>query len=132
MFKSKFYIPALFAFGGIQAQTPFEQAKIISTYNSEKVESLNKRIQLNQAITQSKIQNYLSVNPTEKEYFSINGVNYRIVDIFNGRPVFQTTDNASAARAIKANQLYPGGALGLSLEGQGMNISMWDGGWVLM
>lgn len=131
MFKARFYIPALFMFGAVQAQTPKEKAKIINSYDSRKTELLNQEIKAREASVQNKIDEYLSKNPTEKQYFSVDGVSHRIVDIYNGKPIYQSTDNALAARAIKTNHLYPGGSLGLSLEGEGMDIALWDGGWVL-
>src|SRR5690554_1642650 len=131
MFKVRLYIPALFILGLVQAQTPEEQAKIINSYDSQKIENLTRHIQANQIAVQKRIDDYLSKNPSETQYFWVNGVGHRIVDIFNDRPIYQTTDNASAAMAIKTRNLYPGGSLGLSLEGEGMNIALWDEGWVL-
>lgn len=131
MFKARFYIPALFVFGIIQAQTPQEKAKIINSYDSRKIEILNQEIKAREISVQNKIDDYLSKNPSERQYFSVNGVSYRMVDVINGKPVYESTDNALAARALKTNRLYPGGSLGLSLEGEGMDIALWDGGWVL-
>lgn len=45
-----------------------------------------------------------------------------------GNPVYFTTDNAGAALTTRANRLNSGGSLGLSLDGQGMTIGIWDGG----
>ena len=46
----------------------------------------------------------------------------------NGNPIYYTTDNAGAAITTRANRLNSGGSLGLSLDGQNMNIGVWDGG----
>lgn len=43
-------------------------------------------------------------------------------------PVYFTTDNSGAALTTRANRLNSGGSLGLSLDGQGMTIGIWDGG----
>lgn len=45
-----------------------------------------------------------------------------------GRPIYFTTDNVGAALTTRANRLNSGGSLGLSLDGQGMTIGIWDGG----
>ena len=131
MFKRKLHIFTLLILGVAQGQTIEEQAKIISNYDSQKIEALNQHIRENQIATQQRIDEYLSKNPTEKQYFWIDERGYRIVDIINGKPMYQTTDNAAAAMAIRTRHLYPGGSLGLSLEGEGMNIALWDEGWVL-
>jgi len=131
MSKTKFYLPALLVFGAVNAQTPTEQEKIKSTYDYNSIELLQAEINQNQKEVQQRINNYLAENPSQKEFFTKNGVSYRIFDILDGKPVYQSTDNNSSARAIKTNHLYPGGSLGLSLEGEGMNIGVWDGGWIL-
>lgn len=46
----------------------------------------------------------------------------------NGNPIYYTTDNVGAAITTRANRLNSGGSLGLSLDGQNMNIGIWDGG----
>lgn len=131
MSKIKFYLPALLVFGAAHAQTPAEQEKIKSTYDYNSIELLKTEISQKQKDAQERIKNYLIENPSQKEFFTKNGVSYRIFDIVDGSPIYQSTDNNSAARAIKTNHLYPGGSLGLSLEGEGMNIGVWDGGWIL-
>ncbi|WP_333877544.1 S8 family serine peptidase [Flavobacterium sp.] len=45
-----------------------------------------------------------------------------------GLPLYYTTDNVSAARSTRTNHLNSGGSLGLSLDGQGMTVRVWDGG----
>jgi len=45
-----------------------------------------------------------------------------------GYPVYYITNNANAAASISTTALYPGGTLGLSLEGEGMTIGEWDAG----
>ncbi len=45
-----------------------------------------------------------------------------------GNPVYYQTDNVGAAQTTRANRLNSGGTLGLNLDGQNMNIGIWDGG----
>ncbi|MBC7384420.1 MAG: S8 family serine peptidase, partial [Bacteroidia bacterium] len=49
---------------------------------------------------------------------------------FNGQPQFLCTcNNLDAAKTIGTHQLWPGGSLGLSLNGAGLNkLALWDGG----
>lgn len=46
----------------------------------------------------------------------------------SGNPIYFTTDNVGAALTTRANRLNTGGSLGLTLDGQGMTIGIWDGG----
>ena len=45
-----------------------------------------------------------------------------------GNPIYFSTENAGAAITTRANRLNTGGSLGLNLDGQNMNIRIWDGG----
>src|SRR5690554_1189073 len=105
MFKVRLYIPALFILGIVQGQTLEEQSRIISNYDPQKIEILNRQIEANQISSQKRIDDYLSKNPSETQYFWVNGVAHRIVDIYNDRPVYQTTDNAASAMAIRTRHL---------------------------
>jgi len=49
----------------------------------------------------------------------------------SGKPIYYTTCNADAAISLSTNELYSGGALGLSLDGTNMLAGEWDGGGVL-
>ncbi len=49
------------------------------------------------------------------------------LDVF-GNPVYYQTDNLGAAQTTRANRLNSGGSLGLNLDGQNLNIGIWDGG----
>lgn len=46
----------------------------------------------------------------------------------DGRPEYYLTDNSVAAASNSSDKVYPGGALGLSLNGAGVTLSLWDGG----
>jgi hypothetical protein len=46
----------------------------------------------------------------------------------NGQPVYYITLNRDGANTIKTNELWPGGATGLDLAGQGQKLGMWDAG----
>lgn len=50
----------------------------------------------------------------------------------NGHPQYYTTHNEDAAASVKADKLYSGGGLGLSVTGAGYSdVGEWDGGKVL-
>ena len=46
----------------------------------------------------------------------------------NDRPVYHITDNLNAAKTVSADKLWPTGILGLSLDGSGEILGIWDGG----
>ena len=46
----------------------------------------------------------------------------------NGAPMYYTTFNAGGAALINSDELYIGGAAGLSLSGNGQTLGIWDGG----
>lgn len=46
----------------------------------------------------------------------------------NGNPVFVATDNAGAAITTGVDKVRDGGGLGLNLTGEGVRVSIWDGG----
>jgi hypothetical protein len=49
----------------------------------------------------------------------------------NGMPVYYTTFNAEGAALINSDELYSGGAAGLTLSGNGQTLGIWDAGAVL-
>ncbi len=131
MYKIKLSLLFLSIIGGVSAQSLEERKKIISSYDHYKVESFKKELEKEYSIKQTRINDYLQKNQIISQNFTKGDVNYRIVDVIDGNPVLEQTFNRNSGRAIKVNHLYPGGSLGLSLEGEGMNIAIWDGGWVL-
>jgi len=44
----------------------------------------------------------------------------------NGMPVFYITENADAADTVSTDEVHPGGAAGLNLNGAGMTLGLWD------
>jgi hypothetical protein len=46
----------------------------------------------------------------------------------SGELIYYITDNLDAARTVSTNKVWPGGGLGYSLTGGGVNIGEWDGG----
>ena len=45
-----------------------------------------------------------------------------------GNPLYYSTNKRSARKAIKANAVVAGGALGLNLNGKGIHMGIWDAG----
>jgi hypothetical protein len=62
-----------------------------------------------------------------KEFISEKGNEKQLIGADeNGRPMYYTTLNAGAAKMTKADNLYPGSGLGLTIAGSNMVIGQWD------
>lgn len=57
-----------------------------------------------------------------------NGIVREIYKFVNGHPIYRETFNIGAAATVGADKLWPGGSLGLSLDGSGIIFGQWDGG----
>ena len=76
-----------------------------------------------------RVENYLLAHPEVKATLVNDGYSLvHIYDIHDGKPIYKSTDNLSAARATKTVHLWNGGSLGLNLDGSGMTVGVWDGG----
>ncbi len=51
-----------------------------------------------------------------------------LAKVWNGRPLYRTTNNVNAAISTRANRVHPGGVAGLTLTGTGVTLGEWDGG----
>jgi len=72
---------------------------------------------------QERVSNYLDTHPNyKKERFSV------LVDVINGRPIHVENHNVKAARATRADFLQFGGDLDIDLEGEGLEIGIWEVG----
>ncbi|GEP50703.1 hypothetical protein FNO01nite_13750 [Flavobacterium noncentrifugens] len=110
------------------AQTEADRKKIIAATN---VEELSKMAVYYEALFKTqKAEAFLVAKQKgwKTSTLSKTGKMTELIRIENGFPVYYTTDNAGAAVTTRANKLNSGGSLGLSLDGQNMQIGIWDGG----
>lgn len=112
------------------SQTIQEKKEIIATYDLSYTSEFLDRLNENNGLRKSRVNDFLLSTFKSKNFFS-QGKFYEIFDVIDGKPILITTDNSAAARAIRVNHLYPGASLGLSLEGEGFTVGVWDGGSVL-
>ncbi len=113
------------------SQTPLEVQKIVGSYDLSELDKLRDEFQSIHDLKDKRIQDFLKNNPEISFQLVKNNVLYQMVDVIAGKPIYVSTDNASAAIATKTVALHNGGELGLNLEGQNMNVGVWDGGFVL-
>lgn len=60
-------------------------------------------------------------------FFSLKGIDAETGEIL----YYQTSNNTSTKSSVqtaRAQHLYPGGSLGINIQGQGMIVGIWDGG----
>jgi hypothetical protein len=57
-----------------------------------------------------------------------NGAIIELQRFRDGKPEYFLTDNSVSAATISSDRVRAGGALGLSLSGAGVTLSLWDGG----
>jgi hypothetical protein len=58
-----------------------------------------------------------------------DGTIIQLVDVVDGIPMYFKTHNLGAAITTRANQLWPGGNVGVTITGEGYDkIGIWDGG----
>ncbi|MCT4628477.1 S8 family serine peptidase [Winogradskyella sp.] len=103
--------------------------------SKEKFETLPKeqkelylRIKTSDSINSINIDKYLKDNGLDKAVIRENNKTFVLTDLFNGYPIYTTTDNEDAAIATRTNHLQVGGSLGLNLDGSGITVRVWDGG----
>jgi len=97
----------------------------ISEENKQLLAELNEQENLRKA----RVNTFLLNNPSVKATLVNDG--YKLVciyDVYEGKPIYRSTDNLEAAKATKTVELWVGGSMGLDLDGTGMTVGVWDGG----
>ncbi|WP_246223787.1 GEVED domain-containing protein [Fulvivirga kasyanovii] len=119
----------LFSISMAFAQTPTEKQKISSRYDKTRLSELQKEYS-QKALTAK--QNALQMAAQKGwEVLKSNGdgsFDELIAVSKDGKPIYYTVYNVSAARSTRANHLHSGGTLGLNVNGQNMTAHVWDGG----
>lgn len=100
------------------------------TDQNEKLQILLDKLKAENLEKQTRVSQYLnSKSILEKEKLqSLFKKGYHLEDIVNGKPSFIKSFNRDAGTAMGVPEVRSGGSLGLNLEGEDMNIGIWDGG----
>ncbi len=109
------------------AQNSEQKKQILANTNVDALKALYKDFKVKDSLTDARIEKFLLDNPQIERRKEVEGSIYEIVDIVDNNPVYTTNDNSLAAISTRTVNLHPGGSLGLSLEGAGMLIGVWDG-----
>ncbi|CAM3409108.1 T9SS type A sorting domain-containing protein [Flavobacterium longum] len=111
------FLPAL-----CLAQTEAERNKIAATYDQDAIAAEVQAAKEKSATQKQLIADY-------KERFGVvDSERHSLQRIEDGLPIFFTIFNDGSSKTIRANRLYPGGLLGLSVTGAGITAGVWDGG----
>lgn len=117
--------------GFVFSQTKEDAEKITKNYDLEKIKELEVSLRKKEASEKKAAYEAASINGWP---IIINGENGSFQELMkltpDGFPVYYSNDNVGAARSTRTNYLNTGGALGLTLDGQGMVARVWDGGTV--
>lgn len=106
----------------VNSQTVADRLKIRSSYNPNSISALTLEFN-NEFILQkkliSKYKDSRLVKDSEKK---------SLQRMYDGVPIYFSTDNTASGITVRANALYEGGELGLNLSGKGIVAGVWDGG----
>ncbi|RZJ33327.1 MAG: T9SS type A sorting domain-containing protein [Flavobacterium sp.] len=118
----KFILPLLIIPVFCFSQSAADRQKIVATYDQTAVNELKQQAQEYMAEQRKQIDAYKATHQVEESEL------HSLQRIHNGVPIFFTTFNDGSSKTIRANSMYPGGALGLNVNGTGMFPGVWDGG----
>ena len=118
-FLATLYLSLLMAFFPVAAQSQINRAKLDRFVTERTAQS--KRLKL-EVIRRAESMGI----PVRKTLKSVAVVELK--KFVNGRPLYYTTDNLNAADTVSADEVWPGGGLGVSLDGWGQVLGIWDGG----
>lgn len=128
--KTRVLSALLFICGNfVSAQNKSDIDKILKTYDTQKISNLVKEVNERDVFKQNKINVFLLFNASFEREYTKDGRLYEMIDVIDNKPIYRTTDNLLSAVAIRTRYLQPGavpGSLGLNLQGEGLNIGVWD------
>ncbi|PQJ32475.1 hypothetical protein BST92_11290 [Nonlabens arenilitoris] len=122
---------ALLSSGLSFGQTAEERAQITKDYDQVKLEELRQEFQQEYQIRMERATRLAKENGWELRKQLEDGSSGHLYDVVNGEPVYMTTFNRIAGIMQGANELWNGGSLGINIEGQNMEVGVWDGARVL-
>lgn len=112
------------------SQSAEERAKLASFSNIENNKLLATELRIEEKERALRLEKYVKINPnTSRIVEKDKTVKIELMDVLpNGEKIYAKTFNAGGAITARANKLYNGGSLGLSIQGQNMLAGVWDGG----
>jgi hypothetical protein len=112
--------------------TEKEISSVKDHYDSEKIAELKEQLLTYERNKNRKIDSIVKNSSQEYKIFQEDGTFLQAYDISpDGQIIYVSIDNVNASNSTRANTLNPNGLLGLSLQGEGMFVGVWDGGPIL-
>lgn len=122
---------AMLSSGFTFAQTTEERIQITKDYDQDKLNQLKVQFQQEYEVRIERANRIAKENGWPLVKKNDNGSTSYLYDVIGNNPIYQTTTNFEAAQMQGADELWSGGSLGLNIEGQNMEIGIWDGGGIL-
>lgn len=110
------------------SQNSNEIAKIINSYDQAKSIETQKILERARNEKRNRIESYIEDNPKTKITIYDDKKIYFLEDIINNNPVYVSNYNVESSEGTRTNFLQPGGEFSLNLEGEGINIGIWEVG----
>jgi len=99
------------------------------TTNVQKLRNFSDELRSNWVERQVRVNEFSERNNIPVRQVLPNGRIIQMIDVRNNRPIYYITTNLGAAATTRANTLWTGGSLGLSVDGDGYTgLGVWDGG----
>lgn len=112
----------------LQSQTIIEKKSIIAKTDVSELMIIKNRFDLEYSQREFRIREFLDKNSNYSKKYTNEFQTKEIYDIVDGFPIYYNTSNLNSSKTIKADKLYTGGGLNLSIQGENMYAIVWDGG----
>jgi serine protease AprX len=111
------------------SQTKEQRSLIIKSTDTEGLFQLSKQFNSDRLKRKERINAYLTMFRFTNDTISKDRVVNQIYDVLpNGEVEYFRTSNSGSSITSRANRLYSGASLGLNIQGQGMDVYVWDAG----
>ncbi|KFF15718.1 S8 family serine peptidase [Chryseobacterium sp. JM1] len=109
------------------AQTQKERAEIIKETNVSALQNLSKKYTEQFTREKKEALEFAKKNNIPVIINNRDGSMQELMKIIGGKPFYYTNNNVAAAKSTRANHLNSGGSLGLNLDGENIQVNVWDG-----
>ncbi|MCB4798389.1 S8 family serine peptidase [Neotamlana laminarinivorans] len=110
------------------AQTKLQVNKIKEKYDINKLNQLKENFKEKAITDKTNAVEFARRNNLQIKTTTKDGRLLELQRIVDGKPIYYSTFNVTAAVSTRTNHLQTGGSLGLNLMGQNMIAYVWDGG----
>lgn len=129
--KNRFFKPLfilfLFIYTASFSQIGESRDRILRSYDLQKLDNMSASFKSKSESMKTEAIIYAKVNNIPEVFFDSDSVYHELQYIdANNTPIYYKTLNRGAAFTSKINRVNSGGSLGLNLNGQGMNVGIWD------